>query len=137
VDLGTVRIGLALSDPLGMTAQPAGVLVRRALAADLASLAAYVRDREVERVIVGHPRRLSGEVGPAAARAEAFARRLGHALGAVPVELWDERLTTAEAERTLVAADVSRRRRRQVVDAMAAALILQAWMDAHRRGVPR
>jgi putative Holliday junction resolvase len=137
VDLGTVRIGLALSDPLGVTAQPAGVLVRGALAADLASLAAYVRDREVERVIVGHPRRLSGEVGPAAARAEAFARRLGHALGAVPVELWDERLTTAEAERTLVAADVSRRRRRQVVDAMAAALILQAWMDAHRGGVSR
>lgn len=132
-----MRIGLALSDPLGMTAQPAGVLVRRALAADLASLAAYVRDREVERVIVGHPRRLSGEVGPAAARAEAFARRLGHALGTVPVELWDERLTTAEAERTLVAADVSRRRRRQVVDALAAALILQAWMDAHRGGAPR
>jgi putative Holliday junction resolvase len=137
VDLGTVRIGLALSDPLGMTAQPAGVLLRGAPAADLASLAAYVRDREVERVIVGHPRRLSGEVGPAAARAESFARRLGHALGGVPVELWDERLTTAEAERTLVAADVSRRRRRQVVDAMAAALILQAWMDAHRGEVAR
>ena len=131
LDLGTVRVGLALSDPLGWTAQPAGVLRRVSLAQDLETLATYVRDRQVERVIVGYPRRLSGEAGPEAGRAAAFARRLAEVLGGVPVELWDERLTTAEAERALLAADVSRRRRREVVDAMAAALILQGWMDAH------
>lgn len=129
-----MRIGLALSDPLGVTAQPAGVLRRSSLARDLATLADYIRTHEVERVVIGHPRRLSGEVGPEAARAEAFARRLEATLGGIPVDLWDERLTTAEAQRTLVAADVSRRRRREVVDAMAAALILQGWMDARREG---
>ena len=129
-----MRIGLALSDPLGMTAQPAGVLRRSSLARDLATLAAYIRTHEVERVVIGHPRRLSGEVGPEAARAEAFAARLRASLDGIPVDLWDERLTTAEALRTLVAADVSRRRRREVVDAMAAALILQGWMDARRSG---
>ena len=125
-----MRIGLALSDPLGVTAQPAGVLRRNGLARDLDSLAAYIRSHDVERVVIGHPRRLSGEAGPEAARAEAFARRLRDRLAGVPVDLWDERLTTAEAQRTLLAADVSRRRRREVVDAMAAALILQGWMDA-------
>jgi len=127
-----VRIGLALSDPLGVTAQPAGVLKRSRLARDLESLTDYIRSHEVVRVVVGYPRRLSGEAGPAAARAEAFAGRLRDRLGDVPVDLWDERLTTAEAQRTLVAADVSRRRRREVVDAMAAALILQGWMEARR-----
>lgn len=129
-----MRIGLALSDPLGVTAQPAGVLRRSSLARDLASLADYIRTHEVERVVIGYPRRLSGEAGPEAARAEAFARRLGAALDRIPIDLWDERLTTAEAQRTLVEADVSRRRRREVVDAMAAALILQGWMDARRGG---
>jgi putative Holliday junction resolvase len=132
LDLGTVRIGLALSDLTGLTAQPAGVMVRTSLPHDLARLAEYAREHDVERVIVGHPRRLSGEAGPEAARAAAFAAKLSEALGDVPVELWDERLTTAEALRTLIAADVSRKRRRQVVDAMAAALILQGWMDARR-----
>lgn len=116
-----------------MTAQPAGVLRRTALARDLRSLADYIRSHEVERVVVGYPRRLSGEVGPEAARAEAFARRLHEAVH-LPVDLWDERLTTAEAQRTLIAADVSRRRRREVVDAMAAALILQGWIDARGGG---
>lgn len=129
-----MRIGLALSDPLGVTAQPAGVLRRSSLARDLASLADYIRTHEVERVVIGYPRRLSGEAGPEAARAEAFARRLGAALDRIPIDLWDERLTTAEAQRTLLEADVSRRRRREVVDAMAAALILQGWMDARRGG---
>ena len=129
-----MRIGLALSDTLGVTAQPAGVLRRSSLARDLASLADYIRTHEVERVVIGYPRRLSGEAGPEAARAEAFARRLGAALDRIPIDLWDERLTTAEAQRTLVEADVSRRRRREVVDAMAAALILQGWMDARRGG---
>ena len=137
IDLGTVRIGLALTDPLGLTAQPAGVLRRQGLKRDLVSLATYVRDHGVERVVVGHPRRLSGEVGREATRAEAFARRLQEALGGLPVELRDERLTTAEAQRTLLAADVSRSRRREVVDAMAAALILQGWIDARPGEVER
>ena len=130
IDLGSVRIGLALSDPLGLTAQPAGHLKSGGLARDLVAIAATVRREGVVRVIVGHPRTLSGERGPSAARAEAFAEALRAALGGVPVDLWDERLTTAQAQRVLSSADVSRSRRREAVDAMAAAILLQSYLDA-------
>ena len=131
IDLGTVRIGLALSDPLGITAQPAGVLRRRGPRADLEALAALVRDREVTRIVVGYPLLLSGEAGIAAKEAEEFAGRFRERLPGVPIDLWDERWTTKEVERTLIAADVSRRKRRQVVDSLAAVLILQGFMERH------
>jgi putative Holliday junction resolvase len=132
LDLGTVRVGLAISDPLGLSAQPAGVLRRRGARLDLAAVADLVASRHVTRVVVGHPLRLSGEAGPAAAAAERFAAALRTALPDVDVVLWDERLTTAEARRILIAADVRRRRRREVIDSMAAVLLLQSWLDSHR-----
>jgi putative Holliday junction resolvase len=129
LDLGDVRIGLAISDELGLTAQPAGVYTRRSARADLDALATLVAERDIRAIVVGLPLLLSGEPGARAQAAQAFAEHLRGRLPDMPVELWDERLTTAEAQRTLIAADVSRRRRREVVDSMAAVLILQGYLD--------
>ena len=129
VDLGTVRVGLALSDPLRITGQPMGRLPRRALRDDLGALIDVVRANDVAVVVVGHPLLMSGTVGERALDAQAFAERLRASI-ACPVVLWDERLTTVQAERALLEGNVSRRNRRKVVDAAAAALLLQSWLDA-------
>lgn len=131
LDVGEKRIGVALSDPLGLTAQGLTVVHRRSPAADVAALAELVRAHEVTLIVVGLPRRMSGAIGAQAENALAFAALLRESL-AVPVETWDERLTTRAAERMLVAGDLSRARRRQVVDKVAAALILQGYLDARR-----
>lgn len=136
IDLGEVRIGLALSDPLGLTAQPAGVLARKGATADVSAIRGLAGKHDVSRIVIGHPLLLSGERGTRAEACERFAAKLEAAIPGVAIELWDERLTTSEASRLLVGADVSRRRRREVVDAMAAALILQSWLDARGGGQP-
>jgi len=130
IDLGSVRVGLALSDPLGYTAQPLKSMPRVGPRKDLDFLARLVRENDVKKVVVGLPLMLSGEEGRSATAAREFAGRLEERLSGLPVELWDERLTTVEAERTLVSADVSRRKRKEVVDGMAAVLILQSYMEA-------
>jgi putative Holliday junction resolvase len=130
IDLGDVRVGLALSDPLGLTAQPYETLERRGLRSDLARIVEHVRRHDVCRVIVGLPLLMSGEEGSRATGAREFAAKLAASLGSIPVEMWDERLTTVQAERALVTGDVSRRKRREVVDRLAAVLILQNWLDA-------
>ena len=129
VDLGTVRVGLALSDPLRITGQPMGRLPRRALRDDLTALIDIVRANDVAVVVVGHPLLMSGIAGERALDAQAFAGRLRAEI-VCPVVLWDERLTTVQAERALLEGNVSRRNRRKVVDAAAAALLLQSWLDA-------
>jgi putative Holliday junction resolvase len=129
VDLGTVRVGLALSDPLRITGQPMGRLPRRALRDDLDALIDVVRKNDVAVVVVGHPLLMSGAVGERALDAQAFAERLRGEI-ACPVVLWDERLTTVQAVRALLEGNVSRRNRKNVVDAAAAALLLQSWLDA-------
>jgi putative Holliday junction resolvase len=131
VDYGSHRIGLAISDSNGRLAFPlttvgAGEGRRSAVAA----VKAYVEKEAIERIVVGMPLSLDGSRGPAARRADHFARDLRRAVSA-PVDVWDERFTTQQAERTLLEANVSRQRRRQVVDQMAAALILQSFLDAH------
>jgi putative Holliday junction resolvase len=130
IDLGSARVGLALSDPLRITGQPMGHLPRRGARAQVDEIARIVGENEVAVVVVGHPILMSGRAGEAAREAEAFTAKLRGSLGC-PVVLWDERLTTAQAQRALIAADVRRRRRREVVDAAAAALILQSWLDAN------
>ncbi len=130
LDLGQVRIGLAISDELGITAQPAGFLARAGNRADLEAIARLVEEHGVARVVVGHPLLLSGEEGTRAREARETSERLGKALP-VPVELWDERLTTAQAERALIGGGVRRAKRRKVIDSMAAVLILQSWLEAH------
>jgi len=131
VDLGTRRIGVALSDPGGTLASPLLTLPHRSLPRDVEEIAALCRAHAVGTVVVGWPREMRGGSGPAARHAEAFARALRRAV-AVPVELWDERLSTAAAERALVGAGVRRARRRAVRDRVAASLILQAYLDARR-----
>ena len=130
VDLGTVRVGLALSDPLGITGQPLGFLPRRGLRRSLDALLEVVRANDVATVVVGHPLLMSGIAGEKAEDAQAFAERL-RAEGVCSVVLWDERLTTVQAQRSLIEGNVSRRNRRKVVDSAAAAIMLQSWLDAH------
>jgi len=128
LDVGAKRIGLAVSDPLGITAQGLGVLTRKDRAEVLAQLLEVARKWQVQRVVVGLPRHLDGRLGDAAPEILALASDLGEALG-VRVVTWEERLTTVEAERVLLQADLSRRRRRQVLDQQAAVLILQNYLD--------
>jgi putative Holliday junction resolvase len=129
LDYGERRIGVALSDPLGITAQPLRTLQRVTLAADLEVLAALARHHEVTRFVVGLPLALDGTRGERVRRTEEFAARLQRATG-LPIEEWDERFTSVQAERTLLEADLSRKRRREVIDTTAAVLILQGWLDA-------
>lgn len=129
IDLGTVRVGLALSDPLRITGQPMGCLQRRALGKDLKALTDIVQANDVATIVLGHPILMSGLTGERALDAEKFADRLRAALPC-PVVLWDERLTTVQAERALREGNVDGRKRRTLVDAAAAALLLQSWLDA-------
>jgi len=130
LDLGDARIGVAISDDDRRMAVPVGT-VRTGAPADVRSIAEIVREREVAVVVVGHPLLLSGEAGERAHHAERFAEALGSLLE-VPVVLHDERLSTVEAERALRAAGTTGRDRRRAVDASAAAVILQAYLDAAR-----
>jgi putative Holliday junction resolvase len=130
VDVGTVRVGVAASDPSGLLATPVGTLPRGA--GDRDEIAALVADRAAMEVVVGLPVSLSGREGPAARGARAYAAGLAARLSPVPVRLVDERLTTLGAERVLRERGVRGRARRAVVDQVAAVVILQAALDAER-----
>jgi putative Holliday junction resolvase len=129
IDLGTRRIGVAVTDALAMTAQPHSTLERHGGQRDLDAIALLVRDFDAERVVLGLPLSPEGEAGRAAKSVQAFADRL-RAVLAVPVDLIDESFSTVEAEDVLLRADLSRARRKQVVDRVAAAVILQRWLEA-------
>lgn len=131
LDYGTKTIGVAVSDGLGLTAQTVTTIRRTSLKADLAALGELVREYEAERFVVGLPLNMDGSEGPRAEATRKFADTLTQALG-LPVELVDERLSTVAAQRTLLEADLSRAKRREVIDQMAAQFILQGWLDAHR-----
>jgi putative Holliday junction resolvase len=134
VDVGTVRVGVAVSDPAGVLASPLVTLARDADGgADLAELARLVAGHGAVEVVVGLPRSLSGRRGPAARAAEDYAVALAARIVPVPVRLADERLTTVAATRLLAERGISSRRQRPVVDQEAAVLILQGWLDAARR----
>jgi putative Holliday junction resolvase len=131
IDLGSRRIGVAVSDGLGLTAQPRATIVRRGGIRDIDAIAAAAKEADADRIVLGLPLDCEGQEGPAAQRARVFGEKV-HAALHLPVELIDESFSTVEAEAVLLAADVSRARRKQVVDKMAAAVILQRWLDAHR-----
>lgn len=133
LDLGDARVGLALSDELGITAQPAGILAVKRGRIDPKAIATFARERGATRIVVGHPLLLSGEEGTRARQAREIAEALERALD-IPVELWDERLTTAQAQRELISDGVRRSRRREVVDSLSAVLILQSWLEARSGG---
>lgn len=132
LDLGTKRIGVAVSDPTGTIASPLTVVARSlSRRHDHETLARLVREEEADVVVVGLPRSLSGELGPAARGVLAEVEKLATVLG-VPVETSDERLTTVVAEAALREAGVDGAARRQRVDKVAAAVILQGWLEARR-----
>lgn len=135
VDVGEVRVGVALSDPSGLLASPLVTLDRdRRGRADVDALAALVAEHEVVEVVVGLPRTLAGRHGPAAQSAQHYAEELATGLGDVPVRLVDERLTTVTAGRVLRERGVRGKRQRAVVDQAAAVEILQGWLDSRRAG---
>ncbi|MBV9342077.1 MAG: Holliday junction resolvase RuvX [Acidobacteria bacterium] len=129
LDVGSKTIGTAVSDPLGITAQGLKTIRRRNKRWDFEQLSGILREYEVSEIVVGYPLRLSGAQGPQSAKIERFADELRKFCG-LPVHLWDERLTTRQADRVLREAELSIKRRGQAIDRMAAMLILQSWLDA-------
>jgi putative holliday junction resolvase len=137
LDVGNARIGVAVSDELGLTAQPVLTLERKRRGSgtsrdDLRSLARLARRFSVVAIVVGNPLHLSGEPSPQAARTEAFAQELSNLTG-LPIHLWDERLTTQQAHQMLYEAGRPRQQHRRVVDQVAATLILQSFLDEQAR----
>lgn len=131
LDVGERRIGVAVSDPTGIVAQPLLVIERRGWAPDLARIRELVRTHQVRRIVVGYPYTLRKARGLQTEQVDRFMTRLRQAV-TVDVLPYDERLTTAQAERALLAGDVRRARRRAVRDAVAAALLLQNYLDRQR-----
>jgi len=134
LDIGNRRIGVAVSDELGLTAQPVLTLERRHNSRDdLRSLARLARRFGVVGIVVGNPLHLSGEMSPQAAKTQVFAAALGEMTG-LPIHLWDERLTTHEAHQILYEAGHARQEHRKVVDQVAATLILQSFINDRKQG---
>ena len=129
MDVGSRRIGLAITDPLGITAQGLETLQRQNKRTDFARLEQVVREHNVGEIVMGLPLRMVGGEGIQAEKMQAFAEEVRRRFR-LPVHLWDERLTSAQANRLLRETDMSIKRRSEVVDQMAAVLILQSWMDA-------
>jgi putative holliday junction resolvase len=130
LDHGTVRLGVALSDESNIIASPQPPIAAQPLAAALKQLAALVQEKQVSLIILGMPRNLNGTYGPAADKVKAFAEELKKSVP-VPVRFWDERLTSAQANRSLIEAGTRREDRKDKVDGMAAALLLQSYLDAN------
>ena len=130
VDHGTRRVGVAVSDGLQMTARARGFLDGSDPVGVVDAVAAMAMAEEVVAVVVGLPLNMNGSEGPKAQQAQAFASALRAKLS-VPVHLWDERLTTRQADRYMIAADLSRKKRRRRIDGLAAQILLQSYLDAH------
>ena len=131
LDVGSRTIGLAVSDPLGITAQGLETIRRKNKRTDFEALAEVLRQYAVQEIVVGYPLRMSGAEGTQSEKMAAFADELKRRFS-LPVHLWDERLTSAQANRLLRETDMSIRRRARVVDRLAAVLILQSFLDARK-----
>jgi putative Holliday junction resolvase len=132
VDVGTRRIGVAVSDPTGTVASPLATVPRRTPAEDAKALAALAAEQDATTVVIGLPLTLAGREGPAAKAVRAWLDGLAALLPELDLQLADERLSTVAAERALVGGGVRRRARREVVDQVAASVFLQTWLDARR-----
>lgn len=132
LDLGDKTIGISMSDELGWTAQGLEVIRRKQESpeADLERLDQLIKEYQVEKVIVGLPKNMNGTIGPRGELCKEFGRSLQERTG-IPIQMWDERLSTVAAERILISADVSRKKRKQVIDKMAAVIILQGFLDSN------
>ena len=129
LDVGEKTIGIALSDELGLTAQPYQTLKRQGEDQDLRAIRTILEERGIATVVVGLPMNMDGSTGRQARRVAAFAEKIEATLD-VPVVYWDERLSTVAAERVLIQADVSRSKRKKLVDKLAASVILQGYLDS-------
>jgi len=136
LDLGRRRIGVAVTDAAAMGAHPVGVVERRSMAQDLAAIAAMLRDREVTTIVVGLPLNMDGSEGPAARAARLFADRMAAALK-VEVEMFDERLTSFEAEERRKGMPIKKGARKPAIDAIAATVILEGWMQSRAEKISR
>jgi putative Holliday junction resolvase len=132
IDAGERTLGLALSDPAGILASPLQTIRRTSGAKDLAALEQVIAEHEVGEIVVGLPLNMNGSRGPQAQKAEAFAKLLRERFQ-VPVQLWDERLSTVAAERAMLEADLSRQKRKRAIDQVAAAFFLQGFLEARGR----
>ena len=132
LDHGTKRIGVAVSDELKMIAQPLEFIPAEPFADVLARLKKIILQKEVELILVGMPRNMDGSYGPAALKVREFAAVLKDKI-AVPIQTWDERLTSAQAQRFLIQGGVRREQRKQKVDKTAAAILLQSYLDSLKR----
>lgn len=131
LDIGTKRIGVAVSDPLGITAQSVSVVECKGSEKDLERIVALVEEYRATEIVVGVPYNMDGSEGPQAQQVRRFMAEIAVRSG-LPVREWDERLSTVAAERVLLEADMSRAKRRKVVDKLAAAIILQGFLDKRR-----
>jgi putative holliday junction resolvase len=131
--VGSKTIGMAVSDPLGITAQGLDTYRRQNKRLDFEALRKVIEHYQVAEIVVGYPLRMSGATGTQSEKMAIFAEELGKKFQ-IPVHLWDERLTSAEANRVLRESEMSIRKRGEVVDRLAAVLILQSWMEARRNG---
>jgi putative Holliday junction resolvase len=132
LDIGTRTIGVAISDELGMTAQGLKTLRRKSMEEDFKEIAAIIRQFEIEKIIVGLPLNMDGTLGRQAEKVLKWMEVLKDKIE-IPVATWDERLSTVGASRVLLEADLSRRKRKKVIDKVAAVLILQGYLDQGRR----
>jgi putative holliday junction resolvase len=129
IDYGTVRMGLAISDDLGMIAQPLDFIPAEPLDEFITKLKTILTEKQVGEILVGMPRNMDGTYGPSAERVRAFIATLKETI-ATPIRTWDERLTSAQANRLLIQADMRRDKRKQRVDGAAAAILLQSFLDS-------
>lgn len=132
LDFGSHRIGAAVSDPLGITAQPLSAIRRQGDRRDLEAIGTIVREYSVDTVLMGLPLHMGGEEGTQAKRARLFAEKIRERLE-VPVEMWDERMTTVQAERHLIASGVRREKRKEIRDSLSAVFLLQSALDYRNR----
>ena len=132
LDSGSKRIGVAVSDPLGLFAQPVETIRSQGKKKDIARVAELVAERDVGVIVLGLPIRTDGTEGPEAARTRRLAEAIEEAIDGVRVHLQDERFTTSQADRVLIEGGVRRKKRKEVIDQMAAVLILQSYLDSGR-----
>lgn len=130
LDVGDKTIGIAVCDELKLTAQGVEVIRRTSLAKDFKRLNELIADYQVGLVLVGLPKNMNGTIGPRGELVQEFAKDLAKAIPNIEIKFWDERLSTVAAQKSLIAADVSRAKRRQVIDKMAAVFILQGYLDS-------
>lgn len=128
LDVGDATIGVAVSDLMKITAQGVKTIKRQGINKDLEEIEKIIKEKDVEKIIIGFPKNMNGTVGPQGEKVIKFCEKLKKKVN-ISIELWDERLTTVAAQRSLLEADVSRQKRKKVIDMIAATFILQSYLD--------